>query len=245
MGGEAAISITNDGMQVTVIFFAYFKDKAGTKKVDLELPSVANVGDLKHRLGEEIPTLKDILSRAIVSVNQEYATDEHPLSEGCEVAFFPPVSGGNDLPTITAISEEPIDVTAIADKITNDQVGAICTFTGIVRGKTERNIPHDTFAIEYEAYKPMAEKKLVEVAEEIRSRWQNIYGIVLIQRVGKLDVGEVAVIVACSSSHRDSGIFDAARYGIDRIKEIVPVWKKEFGPDGEMWVEGNYYPQDP
>jgi len=245
MGGEAAISLTNDMMKVKIIFFAYFKDKAGTKNMELNLDAGMNVGDLKNRLAEEIPALKDVLSRAIVSVNQEYATDELTLSEGSEVAFFPPVSGGDDSTTIVSISEQPIDVAAAAEKITNDQVGAICTFSGIVRGETERGNAHKTFAIEYEAYKPMAEKKLAEVADEIRSRWQDVYGIVLIQRVGKLEVGEMAVIVACSASHRDSGIFDAARYGIDRIKEIVPVWKKEYGPDGEMWVEGDYYPEAP
>jgi molybdopterin converting factor subunit 1 len=245
MGEKAAISIINDMMKVKIIFFAYFKDKAGTKNMELNLASEMNVGDLKNRLAEEIPALKDVISRAIVSVNQEYAADEHPLSDGSEVAFFPPVSGGDNFTTIVSISEQPIDVVAAAEKITNYQVGAVCTFTGIVRGKTERDNPHNTFAIEYEAYRPMAEKKLAEVAEEIRSRWNDVYGIVLIQRVGRLDVGEVAVIVACSASHRDSGIFDAARYGIDRLKEIVPVWKKEYGPDGEMWVEGDYYPEAP
>jgi molybdopterin synthase catalytic subunit len=89
----------------------------------------------------------------------------------------------------------------------------------------------------------MAESKLRQISAEIRSRWQDVQGIALVQRIGKLMPGMVSVIVACSASHRDSGIFEAARYGIDRVKEIVPVWKKEVGKDGEEWIEGEYFPQ--
>jgi molybdopterin synthase catalytic subunit len=89
----------------------------------------------------------------------------------------------------------------------------------------------------------MAESKLRQICEEIRSRWHDVEGIALVQRIGKLMPGTVSVVVVCSSSHRDSGIFEATRYGIDRLKEIVPVWKKEVHKGGEEWIEGEYYPQ--
>jgi molybdopterin synthase catalytic subunit len=112
-----------------------------------------------------------------------------------------------------------------------------------VRGVTSRNDPHQTAYLEYEAYKPMAEAKMRQVADEIRQRWPTVEGIAIVQRIGRLDPGTPTVLIACSAAHRDTGVFEAARYGIDRLKEIVPVWKKEVGPQGETWVEGDYHPR--
>ena len=103
--------------------------------------------------------------------------------------------------------------------------------------------PHETAYLEYEAYVPMAEAKMKQVAEEIRAKWSSVEGIAIVQRVGKLYPQTPTVLIACTAAHRDTGVFDAARYGIDRLKEIVPIWKKEFGPNGEFWVEGEYIPK--
>lgn len=89
----------------------------------------------------------------------------------------------------------------------------------------------------------MAEEKMMQVAEEIRSRWPTVEGIAIVQRVGRLYPRTPTVLIACTAAHRDTGVFDAARYGIDRLKEIVPVWKKEVSPSGEIWVEGDYFPK--
>jgi molybdopterin synthase catalytic subunit len=115
----------------------------------------------------------------------------------------------------------------------------VCTFTGTVRGVSA---DHETAQLHYEAYTPMAEAKMKQVAAEIRERWPAVQGIAIVQRVGRLNVGEFTVLIAVSAGHRDQGVFEAARYGIDRLKEIVPVWKKEIGPGGEQWVEGHYRP---
>jgi len=112
----------------------------------------------------------------------------------------------------------------------------------MVQGVTSRGDAHKTDYLEYEAYKPMAEAKMKQIAEEIRSRWESIEGIAIVQRVGRLYPRTPTVLIACTAAHRDTGVFEAARYGIDRLKEIVPVWKKEVGPDGEEWVEGDYTP---
>ncbi|HVP22038.1 MAG TPA: molybdenum cofactor biosynthesis protein MoaE, partial [Anaerolineaceae bacterium] len=127
--------------------------------------------------------------------------------------------------------------------ITLPTTGAACIFTGMVRGQTQRDDPHETVSLEYEAYKPMAEAKMAQVALEIRQRWPEVEGIALVQRIGHLLPGTPTVLIACSAGHRDTGVFEAARYGIDRLKEIVPVWKKEIGPKGEIWVEGKYHPK--
>jgi molybdopterin synthase catalytic subunit len=149
----------------------------------------------------------------------------------------------SDYPTIFSITENEIDLNELVERITLASTGAVAIFTGMVRGVTARDNPHETIYLEYEAYKPMAESKMLQVANEIRTRWPVIEGIAIVQRIGRLYPRTPTVLIACSSAHRDTGVFEAARYGIDRLKEIVPVWKKEVGPQGEEWVEGDYIPK--
>jgi molybdopterin synthase catalytic subunit len=146
-------------------------------------------------------------------------------------------------PTFLSITEAEIDLNDLLARITLPTTGAAAIFTGMVRGVTRREPAHETAYLEYEAYKPMAEAKMQQVADEIRQRWPVVEGIAMVQRVGKLPTMTPTVLIACTAAHRDDGVFDAARYGIDRLKEIVPVWKKETGPGGEWWVEGEYIPR--
>jgi molybdopterin synthase catalytic subunit len=148
-----------------------------------------------------------------------------------------------EFPTILAITAEQLDLDNLLAQITLPGTGGACIFTGLVRGQTQRagNLL-ETEYLEYEAYVPMAEAKIRQVAAEIRQHWPAIEGIAIVQRVGRLDPQTPTVVVACTAAHRDTGIFEAARYGIDRLKEIVPVWKKEIGPDGSTWIEGHYRP---
>lgn len=149
----------------------------------------------------------------------------------------------DSFPTIFSITEAELDLEALLDQITLTSTGAAAIFTGMVRGSTKRGNAHETDYLEYESYKPMAEAKMKQVADEIRARWNTIEGIAIVQRIGRLYPRTPTVLVACTAAHRDTGVFEAARYGIDRLKEIVPVWKKEIGSDGEEWVEGTYAPQ--
>ena len=147
-----------------------------------------------------------------------------------------------EFPTYFAITEGAIDLGDLLNRITLPSSGAACLFTGMVRAVTLRGEAHDTAYLEYEAYRPMAEAKMRQVASEIRSRWPTVEGIAIVQRIGRLDPGTPTVLIACTAAHRDTGVFEAARYGIDRLKEIVPIWKKEVGPDGQACVEGEYLP---
>jgi molybdopterin synthase catalytic subunit len=155
-------------------------------------------------------------------------------------------------PTIFSITEDEIDLNDLLARITLTSTGAAAIFTGMVRGETlrrgsaqaSRGDAHLTEYLEYEAYVPMAEAKMKQVADEIRAKWPIIEGIAIVQRIGKLYPKTPTVLIACTSAHRDTGVFDAARYGIDRLKEIVPVWKKEVSPDGQSWVEGDYIPTE-
>ncbi len=147
------------------------------------------------------------------------------------------------LPTIFSITEDELDLNALLAQITLPSTGAAAVFTGMVRGVTSRGDAHETSYLEYEAYVPMAEAKMKQVADEIRQKWPTVEGIAIVQRVGRLYPKTPTVLIACTAAHRDTGVFDAARYGIDRLKEIVPVWKKEVSPAGEEWVEGDYIPK--
>ena len=147
------------------------------------------------------------------------------------------------LPTVFSITESELDLDDLLAQITLPSTGAAAIFTGMVRGETSRGDPHETVYLEYEAYVPMAEAKMKQVADEIRQKWPTIEGIAIVQRVGRLYPQTPTVLIACTAAHRDTGVFEAARYGIDRLKEIVPVWKKEVGPNGEEWVEGDYRPK--
>ena len=148
-----------------------------------------------------------------------------------------------DHPTVCIITEDELDLNQLLEQITFPSTGAAVLFTGMVRGITAADHPHETKWLEYEAYQPMAEEKMKQIAAEIRLRWESVEGIVMVQRIGRLYPRTPTVVIACTAAHRDTGVFEAARYGIDRLKEIVPVWKKEAGPLGEEWVEGDYFPK--
>lgn len=146
-------------------------------------------------------------------------------------------------PEVYRLASEPLDLDALIAEITVPETGALCVFSGMVRGQTQRDgVSTATERLEYEAYEPMAIAKMQQVAREIRERWPLVQGIAIVQRVGRLEVGQNTILIVCASGHRDQGCFEGARYGIDRLKEIVPVWKKDIRPDGDGWIEGHYQP---
>ena len=145
-----------------------------------------------------------------------------------------------DFPTILSVTEQELDLDELLRKVTLPGTGAAAIFAGMVRAISSQGILRETAYLHYEAYVPMAEAKMRQVSEEIRKRWRAVQGIAIVQRIGRLDPGTPTIMIICTAAHRDSGVFEAARYGIDRLKEIVPIWKKEVGPDGEAWVEGSH-----
>lgn len=235
-------------MQINILFFATIRDLIGQKRLTIELDEATiTVEDVRNSLIEQYPAVTDNIRVALAAINEEFAFNKDTVKDGDEVAFFPPVSGGSGQsdspPEIYLLPEEPINHDDIISSITTSKTGAVCLFSGMVRGKTNKDghIP-ETEYLEYEAYKPMALAKMKQVAQEIREKWKKVEGIAIAQRIGRLEVGQNTVLIACSSPHRDDGCFEAAHYGIDRLKEIVPVWKKEIGADGEAWIEGDYTP---
>lgn len=233
--------------KITLLFFATFRERTGTKQAELKIPVGATVLEVKNLVRQAYPNMPMDDGSILVSVDKEYAFDQEIVPDGAEVAMFPPVSGGSDnpehAPTLFQITEQEVDLNTILASITLQSTGAACIFTGMVRGVTTRGDAHETEYLEYQAYTEMAEEKMSQVAKEIREKWSAVEGIAIVQRIGRLDAGTPTVMIACSAGHRDSGVFEAARYGIDRLKQIVPIWKKEVGPSGQEWIEGEYIPQ--
>ena len=223
-------------MRVTIKLFARLREIAGAGKLERELIDGATVGELLAALRAEFPRLADVTARIITSVNQEFATLDRPLHDGDEVALFPPVSGGADM---FRVAFDPITLDEVARAVVQPRTGAVATFAGVVRAISGGK---EVAYLEYEAYQEMAVAKMRQIADESRARWPDIVDIAIVQRIGRLEVGDVAVVIAVSSGHRDQGCFEACRYAIDRLKQIVPIWKKEVGPTGEEWVEGDYLP---
>ncbi len=131
------------------------------------------------------------------------------------------------------ITTEPISVDEVSRRVNNPAVGAVVSFAGIVRGT---NAGRQVRYLEYETYPEMAEPMLAQIATEIKARWP-VEKVAIIHRVGRQEIGDTSVVIAVASGHRQ-GAFEAGRYAIDRIKEIVPVWKKEYFEDGDIWIEG-------
>ncbi len=232
-------------MQVTVLLFATLRDLAGSSSVNLDLNvDQLTIAELREELSSRFPRISPNLKVAIAAVNEEFAFPADIVKDNDVVAFFPPVSGGDgSYPEIYQLADSPVDMNTIIASVTVPATGAVCVFSGMVRGQTDRDgNSSQTKYLDYEAYEPMAIARMKQVASEIRQQWPLVQGIAIVQRIGRLEVGQNTILIACSSSHRDEGCFEAARFGIDRLKEIVPVWKKDIRPDGEAWIEGHYTP---
>ncbi len=233
-------------MEVEVRLFASLKDRAGAGRVAVAVPAPATVARLTDALAARYPALQAALPSALVAVNHDFAFADTPIAPGDEVAIFPPVSGGAGelpYPTYFSVSADELDVAAINAHLLEPEVGAVVFFQGAVRGETARQgLPDQTLYLEYEAYEEMARRKMEQIAREIWAKWPLVRGIAMVQRIGTLQIGETTTFVACAAGHRDQGAFEAARYGIDRLKEIVPIWKKEVGADRSLWIEGDYRP---
>lgn len=227
-------------MKVTVKLFARLRELAGTGMLEREVTENVTVAALLHDLQTDYPRLAEISPRTVVSLNREFVDLQTPLTEGDEVALFPPVSGGSGAGEDKfAVTFDPISLDEIAARVVKPETGAVAVFGGVVRNVSGGKAVE---YLDYEAYEEMAVAKLRQVAAEACKKWPDIVDVAIVQRIGHLKVGETAVIVAVSSPHRGDGCFEACAYAINRLKEIVPIWKKEVGPDGVEWIEGDYLP---
>ncbi len=216
-------------MTLRILYFATMRDLAGVREETVSLPDGLRIEDLKSLLGRKHPELIKAFNSAIFAVNREFAFDDHPLMDGDEVAIFPPVSGGSvDQPTVLHIAREPLDMNALLEEIITPAAGAACVLTEGVPAHSERKKPRETHHQSSEDLAPMVEEQMEKVAQEIRDRWTSVEGVAIAQRMGEVQPGIPIIMVICSAAHRDAGVFEAARYGIDRMKQAIPISEKEF-----------------
>ncbi len=215
-------------MKVHVRFFAAARERVKTSSLELELPEGSNVAQLIAALTAQFPQLASLWPHLRVAVDQEFAEPTQALHDGAEIALIPPVAGGAPL---FRVQDAPLSLQEVVDAVSRVSQGGLVTFTGVVRDHSKGK---RVTRLEYEAYAPMAEKKLAEIGAEAREKWPGT-DVAVVHRVGVLQPGELAVVIAVSAPHRKEA-FRACEHVIDRLKEDVPIWKKEFAEDGEVWV---------
>jgi len=224
---------------VRVRAFALLREVLGAAEVEVALPAGADVAALLARLAEDYPGAKLQERRFTTAVNRSYALPETILTGGDEVALIPPVSGG--AAKQFEIVDRPITIDEVAARVAAPEYGAITLFAGTVRGMTRdlqgRAGEVVTDYLEYEAYAEMAEASLAGIAGEAMARWPAIRAVSIVHRVGRLEVGDISIVIAVAAAHRQD-TFDACHAIIDRVKQLAPIWKREVGPDGASWVEG-------
>lgn len=227
-------------MRVRVLFFGRLREIVGRAEEQIELAEGMRVEDLFARYSAAHPELAEFRPSVVASVNQDFAAWDAALRAGDEVAFLPPVSGGSSVTSSVAAGDDifeivrtPIHSDSVVARIKAPECGAVVVFDGIARnhsgGKT-------TLFLEYEAYEPMALKKMREIGAELRNRFP-IHRVAIVHRLGRLEIGDTSVLIAVSAAHR-SAAFDACRCAIDTLKRTVPIWKKEYFADGSAWAEG-------
>ena len=220
-------------MQVTVKWFGPLREATGTKELGVRLPDGARLRDLAALLAREHAAFAAMADRLRAAVNQEVADAEARLADGDEVAFLPPVAGGQGPPEPRCtLSDRPLDVGGVVARVLGPDAGGIVTFVGTVRDASRG---HSIRHLEYEAYPQMAEREMERIADEAAAQWPGAR-VAMAHRTGHLAIGEIAVVIAAAAPHRAEA-FAAARFAIDTLKQRVPIWKKEVAVDGEYWVE--------
>ncbi len=221
-----------------VLLFGVLRDLFPEPIESLEMPAGATVATLLDHFRVRASQHGNLWQSLAVAVNQQYAALSHPLAEGDEVALLPPVSGGN-LSSHVALVRDPIQAGFLISKLKAGEDGAVVVFDGIVRNNTHGR---RTLFLLYEAYEEMALKQMQSLAHEALSRFP-IRDVLLVHRLGKLEVGETSVLIAVASPHRPAA-FDACRWLIDTLKKSVPIWKKEYFEDGAVWADGEPFPPE-
>jgi molybdopterin synthase catalytic subunit/molybdopterin converting factor small subunit len=232
-------------MEIRVLFFGILKDICGRSEDKLDAPAGADAGFVFDYYAGLHPGLEKMAQSIVIARNQEFTARSQRLEDGDEVALLPPVSGGasgNPAHEIAdpeghyfALVRDPINLRALETRLLQGLDGASVTFQGVVRNNTRGRA---TVRLDYECYESMAIRKMAEIGRAITGEFA-ISRIAMVHRLGTMEIGEASVVVIATAPHRRDA-FEAALEGINRLKRLVPVWKKEYFADGEVWVEGEW-----
>jgi len=225
-----------------VLFFGMLRDLVGRPSEESDFPPGADLRAVFNAYADRFPRVRELAPSIVIARNQEFADPATPVAEGDEIAFLPPVSGGACDPLeisgdghYFALTRHVIDSRALTGRVQTAGDGAVVVFEGVVRNNTKGR---PTLCLDYECYEPMALKMLAKIGGEIAAAHE-ITHIAMVHRLGRMLVGEASVVVIATAPHRRPA-FDAALEGINRLKKLVPIWKKEHFVDGEVWVEGEW-----
>lgn len=234
-------------IKVRVLFFGAARDAVGQEQIEVELESPITADGARAKLLSDYPSLQRFGNSLLFAVNQQYAQSDREISEGDELAVFPPVSGGGSEVAQTSVCEsppdffelttEPIDVGAVARRVVLPECGATVTLDGYAREWTKGR---RTLYLVYEAYEPMALSEMKRLGAQAHEKF-DIAHIGIVHRTGRLEIGETSVVISVSAPHRRAA-FEACEWAIRELKRTVPIWKKEVFADGEVWVEGERAP---
>jgi len=231
-------------VRIRVLFFGVLHDIVGLREDSLDLPGETILGAVFEHYAARFPRFRAMSGSVVLALNQQFSPPSAALSDGDEVAFLPPVSGGSGKYTqeivdpaghVFAITRDPIDGAQLARCLLRGEDGAFVNFEGVARNNTKGRA---TRYLDYECYEAMAVKMMAQIGVEIANSYE-ISRIGMIHRLGRIEIGETSVAVVVTAPHRKPA-FEAALDGINRLKRLVPVWKKEYFVDGEVWVDGEW-----
>ena len=234
-----ALSVT-----IRVLFFGMLKEIAGRSEDRLELPDGSTLDDVFNHYAALAPRLHEISRSIVLAQNQAFTQRSELLIDNAEIAFLPPVSGGagpwthvveDPVGHFFALTRDVIDVSALRSRILLPEDGGIVVFEGVVRNNSAGR---QTRFLDYECYEAMAVQVMAGIGRELAATHE-ISRVAMVHRLGRMEIGEASVVVIVTAPHRRPA-FDAALEGINRLKKLVPVWKKEHFQDGSVWVEGEW-----
>jgi molybdopterin converting factor subunit 1 len=227
-------------VRLTILLFAGLRARLGVDQIEVEIPEPTTVAGLLDRLAATHPQIGPSLATCRVAIDHAFAGAEEIVREGMEIALIPPVSGGHDGPQSANVEQRgqrsrltssPLSLAEVVAAVEHRNAGGITTFTGNVREHSRGKI---VTRLEYEAYPAMAVATMDAIALAVEAEIAGAK-VALAHRVGRLEIGEAAVIIAASAPHRDEA-FRACREVIERLKQDVPIWKKEFDSEGGEWI---------
>ena len=222
-------------IKITALLFGQAREFAGAASLDLEVEEPATVQSAFAVLKADYPKLAEMERSLLFAVNEEYASPTHALAGGDRLAILPPVSGGEtEREDVFEITREVIDIAGLRARLLGGESGAVVIFDGVARDNTKGR---RTLYLEYEGYTEMALRTLAQIGREVHEQWP-INRVGIIHRLGRIEITESSVVICVTSAHRRVA-FEACHYAIDRLKKIVPIWKKEYFEDGAVWVEGD------
>lgn len=221
------------------------RDVVGRAEELIEVQDGSRLDTILERYARQFPRLQELASSIVLASNHQFCDRSAMVRDNDEIAFLPPVSGGSPRYCqqifdpqeghFFALTREPIDAAGIGKQLLQGRDGALVNFEGVVRNNTKGR---PTEFLDYECYEPMAIKVMAEIGRDL-ARTHAISRIAMVHRLGRIEIGETSVAVIVTAPHRKPA-FEAALEGINRLKRLVPIWKKEHFTDGEIWVEGEW-----